>query len=152
MSLAKHIRRLITVYGYSETIIQSPSLVRRILLCYKVTPSLNQVKRAINKDVYYILYGKTPVARKTIFRCDCGNPTAHVTDACKQAMALERDGIMLPEYHCSICQTWGDSRYADSNGVVWVDGLPACEFNQRLIARTRHQDEQMRRDMTYAFA
>ena len=145
MTLAKHIRRLIVVYGYRETIIARPKEVREALFCYKVTPSLNQVKQAIRKHTQYILHGKTGL------ECQCGNPRAHDYMACLKSIDAERSGT-TPDYHCEACQLYGDDRYADANGVVWVDGLMACEFKRRLVARTKREDERMRRDMAYIYA
>lgn len=104
MKLAKHIRRLITVYGFRETVITRPKDVREILFCYKITPSLNQVKCAINRDLHYILYGTKPELKSSPFHpCDCGNPNPHITDACKQSIAAQLAGE-IPNYHCSIYQ------------------------------------------------
>jgi hypothetical protein len=144
MKLAKHIRRLITVYGYRETIITRPKEVRQTLFMYDITPSLSQVKQAIRKHTQYILYGKTGL------ECQCGNPRVHDYMACLKFIDAERSGTP-PDYHCDACQLYGDDRYADANGVVWVEGLMACEFKRRLIEQTRREDEQMRRDMIYAF-
>lgn len=151
MNLTEHIRKLIAVYGYKETIIARPQEVREILFYYKITPSLNQVKCAINRDLHYILYGTKPVTKSSNFHpCDCGNPAPHITDACQQALALEKAGV-IPNYHCVICQMYGDNHYADPHGIVWVNGSAACELNRQILKRTEHQDRQMRRDMTYAF-
>jgi hypothetical protein len=144
MTLRQHIRRLITVYGYHETIIGRPKEVREVLFLYGVTPSLNQVKQAIRKHTEYILYGRI------LTECECGNPRLHDFAACRESMEAEEAGS-VPYYHCETCELYGHDRYADANGVVWIDCQMACEFRRRLLERTFRADEQMRRDMTYAF-
>src|SRR5437868_3942428 len=121
MKLAKHIRKLITTYGYRETIIAKPKEVRATLFMYNLTPSLGQVQQAIRNHTYYILYGRTAV------ECLCGNTRVHDSAACLRAIDAQRFGA-TPDYHCEACQLYGVDRYADANGVVWVDGLMACEF------------------------
>jgi len=144
MTLAKHIRKLIAVYGYRETIIARPKEVRATLFLYNVTPSLGQVKQAIRKHTHYILHGVK-------LECLCGNPQAHDYDACMRARDFERNYGRV-NYHCDACELYGEDRYADANGVVWINGLMACEFKRRLVARTRREDERMRRDMAYIYA
>ena len=78
------------------------------------------------------------------FQCDCGNPTPHITDACKAAQAAEQSG-MTPNYHCVICQMYGEDMYADAHGRVWING--ACELNRQIAERTSRQDSRMREEM-----
>lgn len=144
MKLAKHIRRLIVVNGYRETIIARPKEVREVLFLYHVTPTLKQVKRAIHKHTEYILYGK-------VLGCECGNSRPHDFAACAESINGQRQGD-IPDYHCEACQFYGDDRYADANGVVWIGGLTACEFKRRLVERTRREDARMRRDLAYIYA
>lgn len=61
MKLAKHIRRLTTVYGYKDTIITDTKLVRQLLFQYGITPSTGQVNGTIRKHIGFILFGPKPV-------------------------------------------------------------------------------------------
>ena len=80
------------------------------------------------------------------FHCDCGNPTPHITDACKAALAAEQAG-MVPNYHCVICQMYGEDMYADAHGCVWINGMTACELNRQIAERTSRQDSRMQEEM-----
>lgn len=80
------------------------------------------------------------------FLCNCGNPTPHVTDACKAARAAEESGI-TPNYHCVVCQMYGEDRYADPHGRVWIFGKTACQLNREIAERTARHDNRMREEI-----
>lgn len=54
MTLKRHIRRLLRVHGYDETILADPRVVREALIFRGVTPTLDQVRTAIVKHFWFI--------------------------------------------------------------------------------------------------
>lgn len=80
--------------------------------------------------------------------CYCGNPTPHDSDACEQARIAEHDYGITPNYHCIICQKFGEDLYADPQGGVWIDGITACELNRQIAQHENNQHIRMREEMT----
>src|SRR5262245_36213804 len=107
MKLGKHIVNLRNS-GYSISILCNVSVALHALRANQMQATRVQVRCALKRIVqtpYFDLhYGRA-------FRCDCANPTLHLTDACLATIAREDAGIR-PTYYCSDCELYGDDRYA----------------------------------------
>jgi hypothetical protein len=160
--LAKHILFLLRI-GYPLQMLYGINVTRQALKQNGIPASRGQVRCTLIKhfnDIYTQFLGKRIITGNDFDRafaagyeinaCQCTNPTPHDVGPCNEAR-LAQDAGDTPSFHCAICQMSGNDYYADANGIVWVNGVTACELSRQIAERTAWQDEQTRRDMTYAF-
>ena len=162
--LAKQILRLLE-QGYSKDLLFAPTTLHAMLKTEGVGCTKKQVKQALKRHFVHIYETFTGLrvadsdtflrairaGYNTPFWCVCGNPAEHDKQWCEKAIAYEKD-FGRNYYHCDACRLYGDDRYADPHGIVWVNGITACELNRQIVAQTQREDAQMRRDMAYCFA